>query len=132
MVISVNEDTGETRGSEYGRYDPANKGIARRVVVPDFKMKNPGNPTQEELDAYAAALDRKYGQFSLNNDKYYCSELVWVIYKEQLGVELCKLNPLQHYRTFGLKSLLKKRGISKKSLFVAPSDLIKSRKLYSV
>ena len=61
MVISVDENTGKTRGSEYGRYDSANKGIARRVSVPNFKMQDPGNPTQEELDSYAAALDKVYG-----------------------------------------------------------------------
>lgn len=61
MVIAVNEDTGQTRGSEYGRYDSANKGTARRVSVPNFVMADPGNPTQEELDRYAEQLDKSYG-----------------------------------------------------------------------
>lgn len=61
MVIAVDENTGQTRGSEYGRYDSENKGIARRVRVPSFQMADPGNPTQEELDAYARALDKAYG-----------------------------------------------------------------------
>ena len=61
MVIAVEENTGSTRGSEYGRYDPENKGLARRVRVPDFHMKDPGNPTQEELDNYASQLNQSYG-----------------------------------------------------------------------
>ena len=61
MVIAVNDKTGATRGSEYGRYDKANKGIARRVVVPRLKAKDPSNPTSEELDQYARELDKMYG-----------------------------------------------------------------------
>lgn len=63
-------------------------------------------------------------QFSLTNKRYYCSELVWIIYKKQFGIELCKPKPISEYRTFGLSKVLKKRGISKKSLFIAPSDLL--------
>lgn len=63
MVIAVDEKTGKTRGSEYGRYkgDGDIKGKARRVVVPNLKMTIPGSPTQAELDAYAQALDKAYG-----------------------------------------------------------------------
>lgn len=71
-------------------------------------------------------------QFSLTNKRYYCSELVWIIYKEQLGVELCKPRPFSSYRTFGIGKEIKRRGISKKSLFIAPSDLMKSDKLFGV
>lgn len=63
MVIAVDEKTGKTRGSEYGRYsdDGDVKGKARRVVVPNLKMAIPGSPTQEELDLYAQQLDKAYG-----------------------------------------------------------------------
>ena len=71
-------------------------------------------------------------QFCLTNKRYYCSELVWIIYKEQLGVELCKPRPLSSYRTFGIGKEIKRRGINKKSFFIAPSDLMNSRKLYGV
>jgi hypothetical protein len=71
-------------------------------------------------------------QFSLTNGRYYCSELVWKIYKDQLGVKLCDPKPLSDYNTFGLKWLLKKRKISNKSKFVAPSDLYRSPKLYKI
>lgn len=71
-------------------------------------------------------------QFSLTNKKFYCSELVWVIYKEQFGVELCKPRPLSSYNTLGLGKIMKRRGISSKSLFVAPSDLAASKKLHRI
>lgn len=64
MAIAVDRETGVTRGSEYGRYDKGNRGIARRVSVPDTHFAVPGNPTQEELDAYADALKRSYGHTS--------------------------------------------------------------------
>lgn len=63
-------------------------------------------------------------QFSLNNKRYYCSELVWVIYKRQFGIELCKPKPISEYKTFGISKVMKKRGISRKSLFIAPCDLL--------
>lgn len=61
MVIAVDENTGTTRGSEYGRYNGNNSstyGNARRVNVPDFHPADPGNPTKEELDAYAKKLQK--------------------------------------------------------------------------
>ncbi|MCR4853928.1 MAG: hypothetical protein K5893_10105 [Prevotella sp.] len=66
-------------------------------------------------------------KFSWNHNRYYCSELVWVIYKQQFGKELCKPKPMSKYRTFGLSGILKKRGISKNSLFVAPSDILEGQ-----
>lgn len=71
-------------------------------------------------------------KFSLTNNRYYCSELVWHIYKTQLGVELCRPKPLGSYRTRGLGRIIKKRGINPKSKFIAPSDLMSSTKLYGV
>lgn len=68
MVIAVNEDTGQTRGSEYGRYQ-SNKGQAHRVAVPDFKMKNPGKPTKEELNTYAKNLYNSYAKGHSSGNK---------------------------------------------------------------
>ena len=40
---------------------------------------------------YSAYLGKKYDlAFSFDNNIYYCSELVYDIYKNQLGIELCK------------------------------------------
>ena len=75
---------------------------------------------------YSRYLGKKYdNQFSLNNNAYYCSELVYVIYRDQLGMELCTPRPLRRYHVFGLKWLLNKRGIDVNELVVTPADLYK-------
>lgn len=61
-VIAVDEETGHTRGSSYGR-DVANSGRhgqAARIIVPDFHPNEPGNPTEEELNAYAKRLQERF------------------------------------------------------------------------
>ena len=75
---------------------------------------------------YSRYLGKRYdNQFSLNNNEYYCSELVYVIYRDQLGMELCTPKPLRKHNVFGLKWLLKKRGINLDNLVVTPADLYK-------
>lgn len=70
MAIAYDPKTGQTRGSEYGRYDKLNKGVARRVKVPDFTLK-PGMSLQENLDNYARELDRAYGHSGGRTQVYY-------------------------------------------------------------
>lgn len=79
---------------------------------------------------YEKYLGQPYDlDFKFDNGKMYCSELVYVIYKEQFGVELCKPRPVSDYNTLGLDGELKKRGIDTNQLVVAPSDLYDSDKL---
>lgn len=73
---------------------------------------------------YSKYLGKPYDlSFKFNNGKYYCSELVYEIYKEQFGIKLGKPKKVKEYRLFGLKNVLKKRGINKNQLVIAPSDL---------
>lgn len=67
--------------------------------------------------------------FKFGNDKWYCSELVYDIYKKQLGVELCEPRPVSDYSIKGAEQELKKRGITKSQLVVAPCDLYDSKQL---
>ena len=77
--------------------------------------------------SYKKYLGQKYDtSFKFNNGKMYCSELVYEIYKNQFGVELCKPRKVSDYHILGLSKLLKNRGISKNQLVVAPSDLLNS------
>jgi len=79
---------------------------------------------------YRHLLGRSYDlAFSFNNNKYYCSELVYDIYKYQLGVELCEPKPMKSYITWGMKKVMIRRGMNPDDLVVAPSDLFKSNKL---
>ena len=60
----------------------------------------------------------------------YCSELVYIIYKEQFGVELCKPRPVSDYHTYGLDNAMRSRNIDSEQLVVSPSDLYESDKLW--
>ncbi len=85
--------------------------------------------TEEPLKLkYSKYLGKHYDTaFKFGNDKLYCSELVYDIYKQQLGVELCEPKPVSDYNITGAKKVLKKRGITKSQLVVAPSDLYNSK-----
>ena len=79
---------------------------------------------------YSKYLGKPYDlAFKFGNGKWYCSELVYDIYKRQLGVELCKPRPVSDYVISGLDKVLSKRGIDKDQLVVAPKDLYESELL---
>lgn len=79
---------------------------------------------------YSKYLGKQYDKaFKFGNSKWYCSELVYDIYKRQLGVDLCEPRPVSDYVINGLDKILTKRGIDKNQLVVAPSDLYDSELL---
>ncbi len=79
---------------------------------------------------YSKYLGKRYDKvFKFGNNQWYCSELVYDIYKRQLGVELCEPRPVSDYVIGGLDKILTKRGIDKNQLVVAPSDLYDSELL---
>ena len=53
----------------------------------------------------------------------HCGELVYDIYKNQLGVEF-KLRKVSSYNILGLNKMLMNRGIKLNQLVIAPSDLL--------
>lgn len=58
----------------------------------------------------------------------YCSELVWLVYKDQ-GIELCKPRKVSRFvctRIPEVKKLMKQRNVSGEQLVVAPVDLYKA------
>lgn len=62
MVIAVDENTGYTRGSSYGRgiNNSGKHGGAERVSVPNFYPAVKGEPTEEELNEYAKKLAARF------------------------------------------------------------------------
>jgi len=62
--------------------------------------------------------------FKLDNGKYYCSELVYEIYKDQFGITLATPKKLSSYNIVGLKDKMKQRGMNINQLAVAPCDLL--------
>lgn len=85
----------------------------RRILDRDVKVR------------YSKYLGKPYDlAFKFDNGKYYCSELVWVIYKEQFGMELCKPRKIKDYNILGIRKHLLRRGMDENQLVVAPSDLM--------
>lgn len=75
--------------------------------------------------------------FEWSNDKIYCSELVWKIYKYGAGIELCDLASLKSFNLDNdkVKEILKERYGNKIPLeekVVAPSQLVDSPSLETV
>ena len=80
-------------------------------------------------------LGGKYDRyFRFNNGMYYCSELVWEIYKKN-GITLCKPNPLGDYYFLNIPPVqkhIKSRDLTLDQKVVPPSDLRYSRYLRTV
>ena len=78
---------------------------------------------------YKKYLGQPYDlEFKFDNGKMYCSELVWLIYKEQ-GIELCKPRKVSSFamtRVLKVKRLMEKRNISMDQEAVAPVDIYKA------
>jgi hypothetical protein len=90
--------------------------------------------TLQKMKNYAKRFNNKDYDlyFEWSDDKIYCSELIWKIYKNGAGIELC---PLQKLKDFNLKdtrvkAILAERYGNKIPLdesVIAPSNLEKSK-----
>lgn len=88
---------------------------------------------------YSNYLGKRYDlAFKFDNGRYYCSELVYDIYKKQLGIKLAEPRQVKDYlilftdRLPKIKRAMKRRGISKKQYAIAPIDIFNSGHLESV
>ena len=88
---------------------------------------------------YGSYLGKPYDlAFKFDNGKFYCSELIYDIYKNQLGIELCKTKKVSDYLMIGIDKLpqiekvMKKRGITMEQYAVAPVDIFESDYLEDV
>ena len=88
---------------------------------------------------YKSYLGKPYDKaFKFDNGKFYCSELIYDIYKNQLGIELCEPKKVGDYLILGTDKLpkieraMKKRGIIKEQYAVAPVDIFESDYLEDV
>ena len=82
---------------------------------------------------YGSYLGKPYDlAFQFDNDKFYCSELIYDIYKNQLDIELCEPKKVSDYLILGtgkipqIEKAMKKRGIAKDQYAVAPVDVFES------
>ena len=88
---------------------------------------------------YKSYLGKPYDKaFKFDNGKFYCSELIYDIYKNQLGIELCKPKKVGDYLILGtdklpkIERVMKKRRIIKEQYAVAPVDIFESDYLEDV
>jgi len=75
--------------------------------------------------------------FEWSNDRIYCSELVWKIYKEGAGVEVGKLQQLKDFDLSHpeVQKIMKKRygnEIPLNERVISPASIFQSDKLYTV
>ena len=96
----------------------------KRPKIDDIKIK------------YSGYLGKPYDlAFKFDNGKFYCSELIYDVYLNQLGIELCKPKTIDDYLILGshripkIKRAMKKRGITMEQYAVAPVDVFNSKEL---
>ena len=85
---------------------------------------------------YNSYLGKPYDlDFKFDNGKFYCSELIYDVYLNQLGIELCKPKKIDDYLILGshripkIKRAIKKRGITMNQYAIAPVDVFNSKEL---
>lgn len=106
---------------------PVERFIARSVGG-KYIIKRPQQQLKQPIDK-DKWLGRWYDlKFSFDNEEVYCSELVWLIYKEQ-GIELCKPIKIKEHimvRLPFIQRALEERGISPEQEAVAPCDILRA------
>ncbi len=107
------------------RLQNAEKIMSKEVLS---KMKSYGSQfNKKDYDLY----------FEWSNEKIYCSELVWKIYKEGAGIELCELQKLKEFNLSHpkVKAILNQRygnAIPYEESVVAPSQIVNSDQLITI
>ena len=110
-----------------------------------MRLKNSNEViTKESLMVAANYLKNQLGKnydskFLWNNDRIYCSELVWKVYKKAFNIELCKARAMKSYNLKHptVQKIITQRygSISKlplDELVVAPSDIAESELLVAI
>lgn len=97
------------------------------------------NTTIEKMKTYGRQFNNKDYDlfFEWSDDKIYCSELVWKIYKNAAGIELCPLSKLKSFnlKDDKVKTILAQRygnQIPFDEKVVAPSQIVNSELLVTV
>jgi hypothetical protein len=107
------------------------------------RLKNADNVlTDETLDKMKTygktLLGKEYdAYFEWTDNRIYCSELIWKIYKNGAGIELCDLKELKDFNLTDerVQKILKERygnDVPLEEKVVAPSDLVASDLLKTV
>lgn len=122
IVVEKNKKLYVLEASKVVKLTPLKEWIKRGKDGKVKKMRVKREPVKIKYKKY---LGKPYDlAFKFGNDKWYCSELIYDIYKTQLGIELCQPRKIREYHIDGMEDVLKKRGMNPDQMVVAPCDLL--------
>jgi uncharacterized protein YycO len=110
--------------------------VVKRLKEAD-KVLTPATLKKMKNIAQAMAGKNYDLYFEWSNDRIYCSELIWKIYKESTGLEIGQLQQLKDFdlSTPSVKQKLKERygtAIPTNQKVISPAAIFKSKLLYTV
>ena len=127
VVVNTPEGMKVLEASKTVKLTPFNSFIGR-AKNENWCIKRPKQKLIKPIN-YNKYIGQPYDlEFKFNNGKMYCSELVWLVYKE-LGIELCKPRKVSSFimtRIPKVKKLMNKRNIQMNQEAVAPVDIYKA------
>ena len=127
VVVNTPEGMKVLEASKTVKLTPFNSFIGR-AKNENWCIKRPKQKLTKPIN-YNKYIGQPYDlEFKFNNGKMYCSELVWLVYKEQ-GIELCKPRKVSSFimtRIPKVKKLMNKRNIQMNQEAVAPVDIYKA------
>jgi len=127
VVVNTPEGMKVLEASKTVKLTPFNSFIGR-AKNENWCIKRPKQKLIKPIN-YNKYIGQPYDlEFKFNNGKMYCSELVWLVYKEQ-GIELCKPRKVSSFimtRIPKVKKLMNKRNIQMNQEAVAPVDIYKA------
>ena len=127
VVVDTPDGMKVLEASKTVRLTPFNSFIGR-ARNENWCVRRPKQKLSEPI-SYKKYLGQAYDlEFKFDNGKMYCSELVWLIYKDQ-GIELCKPRKVSSFlmtRLPKVKRLMEKRNIRMDQKAVAPVDIYKA------
>jgi uncharacterized protein YycO len=127
VIVNTSEGMKVLEASKTVRLTPVVKFIGG-AKNDNWCIKRPRQKLTKPIN-YHKYLGQPYDlEFKFDNGKMYCSELVWLVYKDQ-EVELCKPRKVSSFmmtRIPKVKKLMNKRNISMNQEAVAPVDIYKA------
>ena len=127
IVVNTPEGLKVLEASKTVMLTPFNTFIGR-AKDGNWCIRRPKQQLKEPI-SYSKYLGQPYDlEFKFDNGKMYCSELVWLVYKDQ-GIELCEPRKVSSFimtRIPKVKKLMAKRNISMSQEAVAPVDIYRA------
>ena len=107
------------------------------------RLKNHDNILTDDILNKMKSVGEKYKgknydlYFEWSNDRIYCSELVWKIYKQAAGIEIGKLQKIRQFDLSDpiVKNKIKERygeNLPEEELVISPASMFESNLLYTV